>query len=567
MKRPDKALPLLEEATAESHDIGDRVNEAKSLLGLGETHSLAGNMPKAREAFDKALTLSHSMAIRETEWRALYGLGRLALREDKKKEAKELLFRSIDVIEGMRADIKIEQLKDGFITNKVDVYETLVTLQSDLGESEGAFETAERSRARNFIDLLGNQRLSLQNAVDQELYERHLKMKARIAEYEALVAQAEDRKTAEVYRTSLARLNDDLRDLMLEIQTKNPQLSSIVTIDPLKTDEVQKLLEPGVVLLAYYVVPDQVLCWVVKRDGVKLFRTPLNRAALGESILTFRQTIQNLEPIEKLSKDLFSKLMSAVMPEIEGAKYLGFVPHSFLHYLSFATLYDGAQYVADRFPLFYLPSASVLKYTLNRRTDNKNLQVLAIGNPSLNDPALNLPFAEQEVESIKWNFDHITLLTREKATESWVEKNIGKFGIIHIASHGTFDPINPLFSAIKLARDEKADGNMEAAEVFGLEINADMVLLSACQTGLGRITQGDDVIGLNRAFFYSGTHSIISSLWRVSDISTAVLVKQFYRLYSIYNKTESLRRAMLHVKNRYPHPGYWGAFILSGDYY
>ncbi len=567
MTRPDQALPLLEEAAAESHDIGDRVNEAKSLLGLGEAHSLAGNVPKAREAFERALTLSHSMAIRETEWRALYGLGRLALREDKKKEAKEWLFRSIDVIEGMRADIKIEQLKDGFITNKVDVYETLVTLQSDLGETEAAFETAERSRARNFIDLLGNQRLSLQNAVDQELYERQLRMRARIVEYEALVAQAEDKKTAEVYRTSLARLNDELRDLMLEIQTKNPQLASIVSVDPLKTDEVQKLLEPGVVLLAYYIVPDQVLCWVVKREGVKLFRTPLNRSALGESILAFRQTIQNLEPIEKLSKELFSKLMSAVVPEVEGAKYLGIVPHSFLHYLSFATLYDGAQYAADRFPLFYLPSASVLKYTLSRRTDSKNPQVLAIGNPNLNDPALNLPFAEQEVETIQWNFDKVTLLTKERATESWVQGNIGKFGIIHIASHGTFDPINPLFSAIKLVKDEKADGNMEAAEVFGLGINADLVLLSACQTGLGRITQGDDVIGLNRAFFYAGTHSIISSLWRVSDISTGVLVKQFYRLYSSYNKAESLRRAMLHVKNRYPHPGYWGAFILSGDYY
>jgi CHAT domain-containing protein len=240
------------------------------------------------------------------------------------------------------------------------------------------------------------------------------------------------------------------------------------------------------------------------------------------------------------------------------------VPHGFLHYLSFATLYDGAQYVADRFPLFYLPSASVLKYTLNKRRESKNLQALAIGNPSLNDPALNLPFAEQEVESIKWNFDHITLLTREKATESWVKKNIGKFGIIHIASHGTFDPINPLFSAIKLAKDEKADGNMEAAEVFVLgSMRHGAPKRLPDRSGSNHL--GDDVIGLNRPS-YAGTF-IISSLWRVSDISTAVLVKQFYRLYSAGNKAESLRRAMLHVKNRYPHPGYWGAFILSGDYY
>ena len=102
---------------------------------------------------------------------------------------------------------------------------------------------------------------------------------------------------------------------------------------------------------------------------------------------------------------------------------------------------------------------------------------------------------------------------------------------------------------------------------FGLKINADLVVLSACQTGLGKVTAGDDVIGLNRAFFYAGTHTLVSSLWRVSDISTAILIKAFYRQYVSHNKADSLRTAMLHVKHRYPHPGYWGAFTLVGDYY
>ncbi|HSH70752.1 MAG TPA: CHAT domain-containing protein, partial [Deferrisomatales bacterium] len=118
-----------------------------------------------------------------------------------------------------------------------------------------------------------------------------------------------------------------------------------------------------------------------------------------------------------------------------------------------------------------------------------------------------------------------------------------------------------------LARAEDTDGDLRAAEVFGLEINADLVVLSACQTGVGKVTGGDDVIGLNRAFFYAGTHAIVSSLWRVSDVSTAVLMKQFYRqIGGSRGKAESLRAAMLHVKTRYPHPGYWGAFTLSGDY-
>jgi hypothetical protein len=239
------------------------------------------------------------MAIRETEWRALW-TGRLAVPEDRRTE-EGLLFRSIDVIEGMRADIKIEQLRDGFITNKIDVYETLVRLQSDLDETEAAFETAERSRARNFIDLLGNQRLNLQNAVDQELYERQLRMRARIVEHEALVAQAEDKKTAEVYRTSLARLHDELRDLMLEIQAKNPQLASIVSVDPLKIDEVQKLLEPGVVLLAYYVIPIRYSAGgEEKRD--EALQNPIERG-LRESILAFHRQSRISNRPEKLSAE------------------------------------------------------------------------------------------------------------------------------------------------------------------------------------------------------------------------------------------------------------------------
>ncbi|MBC8283431.1 MAG: CHAT domain-containing protein, partial [Nitrospinae bacterium] len=138
--------------------------------------------------------------------------------------------------------------------------------------------------------------------------------------------------------------------------------------------------------------------------------------------------------------------------------------------------------------------------------------------------------------------------------------------IIHVASHGEFDPINPLFSSLKLTRDKSDDGNFEVNEVFGLDIKADIVTLSACQTGLGDIVGGDELVGLNRAFIYAGTHSILSSLWRVSDISTAVLIKHFYRSYGKEDKAESLRKAQLLVKRLYPHPSYWAGFNLTGDY-
>jgi len=561
----EKAIPLLKTAIEKAASIGNRINEAKAILGLANAHELLGKNGEAENFFQKALTLSRSMGMKEVEWRALYGLSKLVLHVDREK-AENLLRQSVEIIETMRSDIKIEQLKDSFIENKLSVYETLVMLLADKGDITGAFEMAERSRARNFIDLLGNQKLSLHSATDQKFYEQEKSLRTRMDEYRALILHETDPDAKKEYQNLFDDLNNDYDNLMLDIQTSNPELSSMVTINPVKTSQLQEKLEPGITLLTYYILPKEILCWVIKNNAIELIRTPLGRETLVQTILNFRRAIQNIEPLELQSNKLYSWLLSPVIPHIEDSKVLGVIPHGPLHYVSFGTLSHQGRYVIDTYPIFYLPSASVLNYTTGRRAEKVNFNVLAIGNPDLKNPLLDLPFAEQEVGSMKWNFNDITILTKEKATKKWVLDNIEKYGIIHMASHGEFNPINPLFSAIKLAPDQKTNGDLEAAEVFSLKINADMVFLSACQTGIGKVLLGDDVIGLNRAFFYAGTHTVISSLWRVSDVSTAILIKQFYRQFVRNNKAQSLQDAILHVKKRYPHPGYWGAFTLVGDY-
>ncbi|MFH1489270.1 MAG: tetratricopeptide repeat protein, partial [Pseudomonadota bacterium] len=443
MGETQKAVPLFKEALDTARAIGNRINEAKILLGFGEALATLGRNPEAQDAFNSALSLSRAMAMRETEWRALYGLALLRLKAGQKQKARELLTGATAVIEGMRAEIKLDQLKDGFITNKMSVYETLVALLVDLGETTEAFDTVERSRARNLIDLLGNQRLNLQGAVDQDLYDRRNTLKARIREHEALMAHAGDDKERAVYEQALNGLRDDYRDLMLEIQTKNPELASLISVNPLSLNDIRALLDPGVALLAFYVVQDEVLSWLVMPESVELFRTPIGRESLDKAVLNYRRMIQNLEPLENQSKELFSWLLSKTMPRLGSVRVLGIVPHGKLHYLSFATLFDGESYLADRLSLFYLPSAGVIRYTIKRRQEGKSRRVLAIGNPNLGNPALNLPFAEHEVSAIGWNFPDITVMTGHKATESWVVKNIEDFGIIHLASHGEFDPINP----------------------------------------------------------------------------------------------------------------------------
>ena len=536
-------------------------------MGYGEALMALKRFDEAKTRFDEALDLSVKMALREVEWRALFGLAQLQLRGGNKTEARNLLEGAVKVIEGMRADIKLDQLKDGFIANKMGVYETLVSLLVDMGLDSQAFYVAERSRARNLIDLLGNQRLSLHGAVNQKLYDGEKALKNRIAEYEALMAQSTDPDERAVYQKGLEQARDRYRDLLLEIQLKNPELASILSVDPLTLPQVQELMEPGTALLAYYLVPDEILCWFITRDRAELFRTPLGRRTMAQSVLDYRRTLQNLEPAEKQSEELYAWLLSPLKERLKGIKTLGIVPHHILHHLSFSTLFDGKEYLVDQVPLFSLPSTSVLRHTAQEREMKNAPKVLAVGNPDLQNPALALPFAEKEVASIGWRYPHMTLLTGDKATEGWVVRNISDFDIIHLASHGDFDPVNPLFSSVKLARDDQYDGDLRASEVFGLDIRAGLVMLSACQTGLGKITSGDDVIGMNRAFLYAGTNAIMSSLWRVSDISTALLVKQFYREYKNRGKAQSLSRAIRHVKNRYPHPGYWGAFVLVGDYH
>ncbi|MDH5298968.1 MAG: CHAT domain-containing protein, partial [Desulfobulbaceae bacterium] len=563
------AIPLFRQAADYAAGIGNRINEAKCALWLATALEEDGQDEESGRAFAQARTLARSMALKEVEWRAIFGLARRQLAQKNSDGAKGLLLECMDLVESMRAEIRIEQLRDSFISDKLDAYETLVALLVERGETGEAFAVAERSRARNFIDLLGNQRLTLDNTVDQALYDNWRQLKSKVEEHETLLAQATEEEAQKVYAGALSRLKNDLDSAMVKIQLANPQLSSLVSVQTISLARLQELTEPGTAFLSYYFAKDELFCWLIKKESVRLQRLPLSKLALGEFILDYRRRTQNLEPVTEMAAKLYQWLVAPLAADLAGEERLCIIPHGPLHYLSFATLFDGKDYLIDRYPLFYLPSGSVFEHTVARRqplADKSRLKVLAIGNPDLGDPLFALPFAEHEVGTIHWNFPEVTVLTGKYATEKWLVENIGRFNVIHLASHGEFDPVNPLASALKLAGQREYDGDLRADEVLSLTINPDLVVLSACQTGLAKVTSGDDVIGLNRAFFYAGTHAMISSLWRVSDIATAVEVKHFYRMYPNNSKADSLRLAMLHVKNRFPHPGYWGAFTLVGDY-
>ncbi|MFN7950434.1 MAG: CHAT domain-containing protein [bacterium] len=567
MGRLDAALDSLTRAVDVSRSIGDRVNEAKALVSLGDTQLALARPADAERTFVDTATLAHELGVREVEWRALWGRGRAEREQGRFPEARASFEAAVELVESLRAALKIEEMRNGFITNKVDLYEDLIRLLLDRGEVARAFDVAERSRARGFIDLLGNQKLAPAKAASRELLAKVRALDVRVEEVRSQPAGA-DRDRA------LAAAESERKDLLTQIQLEDPALSSFVSVSPLDVAGVRALLAPDVTLLAYFVAKSEVIVWVVRNDSLDVARTPLTRAELEKRVLGFRDRIQKVEPVEAESQALYDALIRPIAARIPKDATLAIVPHGILHYLSFAALADAkdpaAPYLIQHHPIFMSASASVLAYTVKPDAGRPRgaLKVLAIGNPDLGTRDFDLPFAEKEVKSLAWTYPQIDILTGAKATKEWLLAHVGEYDVIHLASHGEFDPVNPLASALKLATSssDAAAGDLFAREVFGLDLKATMVTLSACQTGLGKVEAGDEVIGLNRAFLYAGTHSLLSSLWRVSDVSTAILVKHFYRNFVHEPRAESLRQAQLHVMSYYPHPSYWAGFVLSGDY-
>ena len=206
-----------------------------------------------------------------------------------------------------------------------------------------------------------------------------------------------------------------------------------------------------------------------------------------------------------------------------------------------------------------LPAATVLTF-LKDRTGPKDRGMLIMANPDLGDPRYDLKYAQAEAVAIAGLIPKTTLLLRNDAKAAVMTSAGGQFGRIHIAAHGVFDPDDPLDSALLLAGDGGGLGLLKAANLYDLNLAADLVTLSACETGLGKITRGDDVVGFTRGFLYAGAGSIIATLWQVDDRATMELMVAFYT-----KLLKAPRAAQLEVRNKYPHPFYWASFQLTGN--
>jgi CHAT domain-containing protein len=374
----------------------------------------------------------------------------------------------------------------------------------------------------------------------------------------------------------------------------------------LSASQVQELLDGETTVISYFVLEDKTLAFLITRDSFDTIPLEVSQEDLSQKITIFRDFAEKESEHPNSAITLYGWLIEPLKPHLTTSQ-LAIIPHSDLHYLPFAALTDGQRYLIDDYILTTLPSASALPF-IQGNTGRALADPLILGNPTTGDfdatvflatgcdnlPPLN--FAEKEAETIAGLYG-VKPLTDTIATESAVRENVAKAGILHLAAHGCFNPIAPLSSLIALAPDQDHDGWLTVGEVYGLDLSsADLVVLSACQTNLGELSAGDELVGLTRAFIFTGTPTVVASLWSVDDFTTTLLMEHFYtHMQAGMGKAEALRQAQVWLRDLivaelrdnyseliegteyeyllkleaterpFANPYYWAGFVLSGD--
>ena len=510
-----------------------------------------GDNEQAGECYDTLLKAPAVQWNGEIYWVLLFDRGRLAESRSQFAEAIQMYEHAIDIIERQRSTINAEASRIGFVGDKQAVYERLIRLLIDQQRMPEAFDYVERSKARALVDMLATKR-DFTTPVDGE------KTRRILAQLDA--ADAASRMLVDVQAADTATRNIDAA--RKEIRQGAPELATLVTVTSVPPDELRSLISEEEALVEYYYQDKELYAFVLHHD--RLTAAKLDASGLASAVQDFRSAIEEVtsDKWRDGARALHARLWQPIEPLIGGTKVI-VVAHGALHYLPFAALMgpDG-KLVIDHYSLRFLPSASVLKYL--KPPTKKDGALLALGNPDLGDARLDLKFAEDEAREVAKLSPEARLLVRKDASETNLKKAGGAFSRIHFATHGKFQPDEPLASGLYLAKDAENDGVLTVGELYSMQLDTDLVTLSACETGLGKVANGDDVVGLTRGFLYAGSRSIVASLWSVDDKATATLMETFYEGLKQQSKQEALRAAQLKTRESFPPPFFWAAFQLTG---
>ncbi len=508
-KQYDQAISYYKQAGEFAKQSGDKLQEATTFKQIGITGFIANKLPEATTA----------------------------------------LYRAVDIFDAIRVDL-IDDRQISIFETQASTYSLLQKTLINQNKFKEALEVSERSRARAFINLLA-----------------------------ARVSSKSDSKSN----------------------------AAIPNISPPKLQDIQKIAREQNATIIEYSVPkpprykdenndnnllwdsSEFYIWVVKPTGEITFKLVdlklFNVSSLAELVKNSRISLGaggrgiNVEPTgEPMQKQNLQTLyrvlvepIASLLPTNPDERVI-FVPHESLFLVPFVALQDkDGKYLIEKHAILTAPAIQVLELTHKQRQRLTSKDVLVMGNPimpKVGKPPVqlqSLPGAETEAVTIASLFK-TKAITGKDATKAAFTSQLSSARIIHLATHGLLDnPSKSIKTAIALAPFGNDDGLLTPAEIVNLKVNAELVVLSACDTGRGTIT-GDGVIGLSRSLITAGASSVIVSLWSVPDSPTAELMKQFYENWQHNpDKAKALRAAMLTTMKKHPEPVNWAAFTLIGE--
>jgi CHAT domain-containing protein/tetratricopeptide (TPR) repeat protein len=472
-------------------------------------------------------------------------------------------------------------------------YELAAELALERGEVVDALAFLESGRGRVLAEVIENGRPGAAVAAEQTDEKRRVAYEENLARLNVELARA----VAAGNRTDAAKLEQQLFDGRHAYQSfvdglrarSERRRATRRRFAPSDVRELLGGLPEGMAAIEYFVDGRQLHLFVARKNGNLMHRAiAVEREALRERVNEFVKAISTNDLRARAAAErLYRLLIAPIENELHEGETLLIVPNDVLWRVSFAALADArGRFVIESWPLVYAPSIAVFNEMAERRMRSPEpVTLLAIGNPDVDAAASSgyaayyrtgalgpLPHAEIEVDAVRRLYGprHCRVLKRHEATESRTKSEMARADMVHFATHGLLDDRNPMYSRLALARggEPAEDGWLETWEIARLDMKADLVVLSACETARGQIGDGEWVVGMAWSFFVAGARSTLATQWKVESEHTARVMIRFHEaLKSDLDKARALREAQLRsIRDpRHRHPFYWAAFVLFGS--
>jgi CHAT domain-containing protein len=554
----------------------------KAVLGhllLARLALRTGEIATAKRESDDALLRLRSLESPVLRYQAYFLRGKIQEAAGDADNAYAAYQEARQALETLRSSLHAEELKINFMKNRLEVYERLVELcLSDANDPEAAEEAigyVESAKSRSLTELIFQSGSPLPggHGGHSDLVRRIQELREELNWYyhriESEQLRPEERSPERIARLQ-ARLkereNEFLRALR-EIPESGSESGGLQTPSCVPLRDIRANLSPGTVLIEYFSIGDRLIAAVVTPEGVevvpvtlmsrvgaalRLLRLQFSKFNLGREYTdTFQDALLRSSTVHL--QELHAELLAPLRNYLH-ADHVVIVPHGVLHYLPFHALHDGKRYLIDSVSVSYAPSASVFALCQQKASGGcKSSLILGV-------PDERAPFIADEVRTVAAILPNAELFVGQQANEQVLSEKGAHSRLVHIATHGSFRQDNPMFSGIRLG-----GSYLSLYDLYQLRLDADLVALSGCATGLNVVAAGDELLGLIRGLLFAGARSLLLSLWDVHDRTTADLMKAFYeRFCEGENVAKALQHAMAQLRAAHPHPYYWAPFMLVG---